>query len=248
MYALLFFLPIYYRVIKDHSQIATGALLLPQTLAIAPCACLVFIFVELVGVSYRWAVALGWACTACGIAMLTMLSVDRSISADISLNLLSGFGIGILLPALALNVKDSVDDTDTLQALMLLVFMRYLGSASGLIVTGVIFQHALQHNLALTKFHARANEMTQHATTLMHSIHEMSESEDKRVLIQATEDSLHLVWIILSAVSFVVFVLSCFTVLPKVTQKRTIPQASLPLSSEDTPPRLELDWSQLSKL
>jgi hypothetical protein len=239
LYTMLFFLPIYYRVVKEQPKITTGLLLLPQTLAIAPCAGLVFVLVELVGLSYRWTVVWGWLCTASGVAMLTMLGTSRSVSSDILLNLLSGFGIGILMPALALSAKEGAGDMESLQASMLLVFMRSLGSGAGLIVTGIIFQHALRHNLELTKFQNQASEMTKYATRLMYSIREMQGSEDKQILLHATEASLRMVWVTMTVVSFVVFILSCFTILP-AEQKQV---DSIPPLGTNSPPQLELDQS-----
>ncbi|OAL42658.1 MFS general substrate transporter, partial [Pyrenochaeta sp. DS3sAY3a] len=209
MYALLFFLPIYYRVIKEQSAIATGLLLLPQTVLMAPCAGVVLVLVTVFRLSYRWTILLGWLCTTCGVGLLALLGADRTVAFDILLNLLSGFGIGILLPALALSAKDSTDSADALEAPTVLVFMRYLGSASGLVAIGLIFQRLLRDNLGSTKFKNEADEMTKYATTLIYSIREMSSSQDKRILRDATETTLRTIWLALSVVSFAVLVLNC---------------------------------------
>ncbi|PSN58723.1 MFS general substrate transporter [Corynespora cassiicola Philippines] len=239
MFALLFFLPIYYRVIKSHSQSTTGVLLLPQTLAIAPCAGIVFALVEAAKLSYRWTVLLGWICTTGGTAMLTMLNADRSLSSDILLNILSGIGIGILLPALALSAKE--EHADALHAAMLLIFMRYLGSAAGLIVTGILFQHALRQHLAGTAFGPRAGEVTRHAATLMHSIREMASSAEKDVLIQATEESLRVVWISMAALSFLALLLSCCALmLASGSKKASSGSRTVSQQYVTHPPQLEL--------
>ncbi|KAL5378643.1 hypothetical protein PMIN06_011500 [Paraphaeosphaeria minitans] len=220
MYALLFFLPIYYRVIKERSEIATGLFLLPQTLMMAPCAGIVLVLVQVLGLSYRWTLVLGWLCTTCGIGLLALLDVDKTAASDILLNLLSGFGIGTLLPALALSAKDSSEGADALEAPMFLVFMRYLGSASGLVIIGLVFQRVLRNNLTSTKFKSEAVEMTKYATTLMYSIREMPSSQDKQLLVRATENTLRTIWLALSAVSLAVLLLSCTMVLVTMRQKR----------------------------
>lgn len=230
MYALLFFLPIYYRVIKERSEIATGLFLLPQTLMMAPCAGIVLVLVQVLGMSYRWTLVLGWLCTTCGIGLLALLGVDKTAASDILLNLLSGFGIGILLPALALSAKDCSESADALETPMFLVFMRYLGSASGLVIIGLVFQRVLRNNLMSTKFKSEAVEMTKYATTLMYSIREMPSSQDKQLLIRATENALRTIWLALSAVSLAVLLLSCIMVLVTMRQKRE-PKVRSPGSS-----------------
>jgi hypothetical protein len=240
MYALLFFLPFYYTVIKERSTMTTSLLLLSQTLMMAPCAGVVLFLVQVLGLSYLWTVLLGWACTSCGIGLLTLLSADKSVTSDILLNLLSGFGIGILLPALALSAKDSATNTDVLEAPMVLVFMRYLGSASGLVVIGLVFQRVLRYNLELTKFRSEAEQMTKYATTLMYSIREMPSSQDKRVLVQATEATLRTIWIALSIGSSAVFLLSCVMVM--ITMRRQAKaKGTAPELSVVEVPKLELE-------
>ena len=139
MYALLFFLPIYYRVVKERSAIATGIFLLPQTLMMAPCGGFVLVTVGLLRLHYSCTVLLGWFCTAVGMGLLALLGAERSAASDVSLNLLSGFGIGVLLAALALSAREGKKGTAAREALMVVIFMRYLGSASGLVIVRLVF-------------------------------------------------------------------------------------------------------------
>lgn len=76
MYALLFFLPIYYRVIKTRSPMATALLLLPQTAMMIPCAGLVLALANVFRVPYQWIMLAGWACTTCGIGLLALLDAS----------------------------------------------------------------------------------------------------------------------------------------------------------------------------
>jgi hypothetical protein len=207
MYTLLFFLPIYYRVVKEHDALATSLLLLPQTLMTAPCGAMVVVCVEKAKFSPHRLILCGWICSACGFGLLSLLNAGRSVAADAILNLASGVGIGVLLPALTLGAKDSVRGEDATQAPMVLVYMRYLGSASGLIASGLAFQRLLRRNLETTKFRSEAAELTKHATTLMASIDRTS----KLILTVAVQDALSTIWITLSIVCTVVVLLNCLS-------------------------------------
>jgi hypothetical protein len=248
MYALLFFLPIYYRVVKERSAIATGIFLLPQTLMMAPGA---GVALALERLHYSSAVLLGWSCTAVGMGLLTLLGAERSAASDVLLNLLSGIGIGILLPALVRSAlggnqgereplsaqerKENVGESNVYwrEVSMVFIFIRYLGSASGLVIVGLVFQRVLRSNLGSTKFRSEADNMTKFATTLMYSIREMSSPEDKQILIHVTETSLRTIWLALSLASLAMFLLSCaMFVVGKEEQRR---KGSV---SESIPPEL----------
>ena len=51
--------------------------------------------------------------------------------------------------------------------------------------------------------------MTKYATTLMYSIREMSDPEDKQILVHVTETTLRTIWLALSLASLAMFLLSC---------------------------------------
>jgi hypothetical protein len=205
MFALLFFVPIYFGVVKQHSQLLTAILLLPQTCMILPCA---FIVLGLIEKEFSPACIIlsGWLCTSCGFGLLTALGTETTVFFDVMLNVPSGFGIGILLPTLAISAKGCANALD---AQTLLVSLRYLGSALSLVILGIIFQQVLRYNLTSTKFEAEASEMTKYVTVLMSSIPKMANSGDKNVLIRATDKTLRIIWIVLSAICFVLFLLSC---------------------------------------
>jgi hypothetical protein len=239
MYALLFFLPIYYRVVKERSAMATSVMLLPQTLMMVPCAGVVLVLVQLLRLHHSFTVLLGWFCTAVGMGLLALLGAERSAASDISLNLLSGFGIGVLLPALAFSAQACNEGIDVREASQVFVFMRYLGSASGLVTVGLVFQRVLRSNLSSTKFRSEADSMTKYATTLMYSIREMPSLEDKQILIHVTETTLRTIWLALSLVSLAMFLLSCITfVLTRDGQRQESQETEQRVDSD--PPRLEL--------
>jgi hypothetical protein len=241
MYNLLFFLPIYYQIVKQHSQINTSLLLLPQTLLVAPCGVVVYALVRKGNLSCHWVVLLGWLCTSGGIGLLAMLGMQKTVTADVLLNLLSGFGVGTLLPALTLSAKHAAHGASA-QGLMVLTYIRYLGSASGLVVTGIVFQRVLRQNLAYTEFGNEATELTKHAMTLMYSIHDMPDSQNKLVLIQATQDTLRTIWIGLSILCAGLFLLSCLTTVIVVCRKETdklVNQNSVPDSNRTSITKLD---------
>jgi ABC-type sugar transport system permease subunit len=203
----LFSLPIYYRIIKQHSSIHTAILLLTQTAFILPCALLVDVLIRR-RVTARRILFLGWVCTSGGIGLLTLLDANRAASFDVLVNLLSGIGMSIIMPALHTGAEGVAVGCRGVQSQTLLISIRYLGSALGLVAVGDIFQHVLRHNLALTKFSSMAGDMTQDSTVLVYSIHDLHDPADIEILVEATQSSLRTMWLILAITCLVMVLIS----------------------------------------
>jgi hypothetical protein len=208
MYALLFFLPIYFLVVKQHTRLQTALFLLPQTIPILPCAFMVLTLADR-HVPPGHIVLLGWFFTSCGVGLLSTLDAKKSALCDVLVNILSGLGIGTLLPSLTLSARDSIADAKVLQAQTLLISLRYLGNALGLVVVGIAFQLVLKHNLRLTKFGSRAADMTKHATALVYSVRRLNDAEDVEILVRAVRKTLEAIWIALAVACLSVLFFSC---------------------------------------
>lgn len=213
MYALLFFLPTYYRVVRNHSAVKTALLLLPQTLTVIPCAGIVLALVKSFRLSYRWLALLGWLCTACGVGLLALLGADTSIRDDVLLNLPSGIGIGILLAVLVGAAGDAADDVVNdaggLQPLVTLMVMRYLGSTLGLVIISVVFRSVLGANLDAAGLYGGASRPPSDVNSAMYAIRMMAASHERTLHVQAVEDALRTIWFALSIGSFLLLLLSC---------------------------------------
>jgi hypothetical protein len=140
---------------------------------------------------------LGWIITSCGFGLLMLMDKDKSVAGDILLNIPSGIGIGILLPASNICAQ-KITSTKGGQAQTLLLSLRYLGSTLGLVVVGIIFREILHHNLMSTKFESMASEMTKHATTLVYSIRKFADPHDVDILTSAIQDTLRTTWMVLA--------------------------------------------------
>lgn len=240
MFALLFFLPIYYRVVKRYSSSKTSLMLLSQTLMLALCGGMVYGLVERLRWRVRWLIVFGWLCTSCGFGLLSLMDIAKSTAADVLLNLLSGLGIGTLLSALALSAKTDADQGLARQTPAILIYMRYLGSACGVVVTGILFQRILQHKLHGLGFGDDARRLVKHATTLADTIGTMSGSSGRELLIQGVQDSLSIIWMILSISSAVVFLLVCIAALTRAS-RRQAGRRTAEVIPPDTAPIIPLD-------
>jgi hypothetical protein len=89
----------------------------------------------------------------------------------------------------------------------------------------------------------------------MYSIREMSTSQDKQILIGATEKTLRTIWLALSIGSFVALLLSCIMVVKSLRQTRSSKNKATRPITEDASQRptvretadLELDFPCLKE-
>lgn len=207
MYTLLFLLPIYYRVVKQHSSTHTAILLLPQTASVLPCALLVDALIKR-RYAVRRILLLGWVCTSCGVAMLILLKEDSSVPLDVVLNLLSGIGVSVVLAALHLSAEQNAGAA---QSHALLLALRYLGSTLGLVAVGDIFRYMLRHNLEHTKFDSLATNWTQRSTSFVYGIRGLPDPADIEILIEVTQRSLRTTWLILACTCLAIVLVSFVT-------------------------------------
>jgi len=147
MFSMVYYMPEWFQGVKGYSPLMSGVAALPQNATCVPCAVAVGIVVGKTG-RYRWAIWLGWATTTLGMGLLIHLRVDTSIAAWIFLTMVSGIGIGLLLPAIALSVQASTPPEEAATASTLVVWFRVFGSSLGVAIGGAIFQNRFQTELA----------------------------------------------------------------------------------------------------
>jgi hypothetical protein len=91
-------------------------------------------------------------------------------------------------------------------------FIRGLGQAIGVAISGVIFQNVLRQKLdGLPAFAPVADQYSRDATIVVGIINAMPDGRDKDDLVQAYSDSLRMIWVALLAFSAFCLLLS-FTV------------------------------------
>jgi hypothetical protein len=207
MYALLFLLPIYLLVIKRRSRLQTAILLLPQTLPILPCTVMVVAIAGKYG-SPEMLVLLGWIMTSIGVGLLTALNAEKSVFYDVILCLLSGLGVGILLPSLTLTARRSTADTRTLQAQTMCIAFRYLGSTTGLVLVGIAFRLVFEHQLSFTRFTNEAPDMAKHATALALSVPTMRDHDDAEILTTVIQDTIRILWVAVTVIGSSVLIIT----------------------------------------
>jgi len=147
LFSMAYYMPEYFQAVLGYSPLIAGVSALSQTATVVPCAVFVGVVVARTG-RYRWAVWLGWVLGTLGCGLLIMLDVDTSVPAWIFITAVSGLGMGILFPSVALALQASVPAVDVAMAATLVLFFRTFGQAVGVAVGGSILDNHMQVELA----------------------------------------------------------------------------------------------------
>ncbi|TVY84960.1 Efflux pump FUS6 [Lachnellula suecica] len=224
LWALLYFLPLYYEAVKGYTPIISGVAILPETSLVAPMAVVVGIVSSLTG-RYRWAIWVGWFLTTLGSGLLILLRPGTSIPAWIFLNFAVSVGTGMLFPAMALAIQAAGRSEDAGHAAAFYSFTRVFGQSLGVAIGGVIFQNQIKEKLlSYPNLAPMAAQYSKDATALISIIKGMAEGADKTNLIQAYSDSLKMIWIVMTTLSGVALFASVWTKGYSLTQEHSTKQ------------------------
>ncbi|PYH41502.1 MFS general substrate transporter [Aspergillus saccharolyticus JOP 1030-1] len=201
LYSLVYYMPEYFQSVKGYSPVIAGVAALPQTVTIVPCAILVGVIVGITG-RYRWAVWAGWLLTCFGMGFLILLESNTTVAQWIFLEAVSGLGIGLLFPSIALAIQSSVPQREVSVAATLVLFFRSMGQAIGVAVGGAILDNQLQRQISaaslLEDTSSSQSGLSLNAVTLVELLkHIPSDSSEAVEIRRALVDSFQVIWMVM---------------------------------------------------
>ncbi|KAF2005050.1 MFS general substrate transporter [Amniculicola lignicola CBS 123094] len=217
-FSFLYLLPLYFAVANaEFTPMDIAARLLPWTVSIGLFAVITFFVINKVGY-WRVATLLGFIFLTIGMALLTLFTRTTSTGIWLSAAGLSGIGLGILFPSLAMasistssshssgpsGPEELKQDDLPSHAVTNVAFFNTLGQTIGLAISGSICQNAIYKTLVKNPLLER---MALHAATdaiqLVSKMREMpGEDGTLRTVYQdAFCSSFRPVWITLAALS-----------------------------------------------
>ncbi|KAI9505383.1 major facilitator superfamily domain-containing protein [Coemansia spiralis] len=163
MFVPLFFIPIWYTIVKDSSAISAGLHLLPYLLSISLVSVASGFAVTGTG-RYRELVIVGSAIMVVGAGLMILFDENINQGKQIGFLIIMGFGLGLNIQILLIVVQTAAEIKDMAAATTLFLFMRVLGSSIGLAIMQSIFQNA-----SLPKIHDLAAQYPQYGSDLIAS-------------------------------------------------------------------------------
>ena len=146
LFGVLFYIPIYFEGVIGDKPLRGATEALALSLTVTPMAIIAAFAIDHVR-RYCWAVWTGWALTAAGMGLLSLLTPSSSQVARTSLQTVAGIGLGMLFPALSIPMQASVNVDDNGLAIGTFVFARQLGAVFGLVLGSAIFTNLFSRDL-----------------------------------------------------------------------------------------------------
>lgn len=211
VWALLYYMPLYFEVAKNYSPINSGVALFPFTFTVAPAAVVVGLVITKTG-RYRPSLWIGWFLTTFGMGLLVYLQKGTNIPSWIFLSLVGGTGLGMLFSAQGFAAQASASNADLPFAGAMYSFFRAFGQTLGVAISGVIFQNTFKRKILLTAYKANADIWSRDASSFVQVVKawsgEGAEGVMKEVVVQAYVESLRMVWIVMAVLAGAAFIAS----------------------------------------
>ena len=211
LWAILYYMPLLFEGAKDFTPILAGISALPQSLTIVPCAMIVGIIAGKTGF-YRWAIWVGWGLTTLGSGILYLIGPTTSPQAWVFIMLVSGIGIGLLFPALALAIQASAPPKHIAIAAAMFTFFRCFGQTIGVAIGGVIFQNrmaTITAGYSLLADSATADSLD--VVALIRNIHSLPDTDPRKGIQEdALSRSIHTIWALMCGLSGIALISTVF--------------------------------------
>ncbi|KAK4618629.1 MFS transporter L2 [Fulvia fulva] len=250
-FGLIFYLPLYYQIVKGYSSLISGVALLPETLLAGPTTVLTGMIMSRIG-KYKAIIIVGWIMTALGCGLLVLLDEDMSIAAWIFINVPAGLGIGILFPSTPMAAQAPVKEEHGAIASGLVASTRTIGQAIGIAAGNAIVQNGLRRELnkassAILRQDAALISANSASPQLLSLIMRTGPTE-RTELLDAYVKSIHGVWWLLFAMASFCGILTLFIrdvglgKTKAAVEKHISSTSSLPLSCDDE--ELRASWCE----
>jgi MFS family permease len=198
--AIEYYLPLFFQSVLLSTPVRSGILLLPTILTEAVTGFISGIVIHRTG-SYLTLLYVGTIFLVIGESLFALISVDSSLSAIVSFQVIAGFGTGFLFSPPLLGLQANVKQEQTATATSTMGLVRNLSTCLSVFVGGMIFQNGMEsrwRNLidtGLSPTSASAFTGSEAAANVI-LIAKITDSAQRMAVQKAFAQSLRGVWIL----------------------------------------------------
>ncbi|KAG8956433.1 hypothetical protein FRC00_004962 [Tulasnella sp. 408] len=197
--AVIYYLPVYFQATLEQSPVKTGVSVFGNALTMTPGAVAAGASTAIFSV-YRPQNAIGWALSAIGVGLLSLLDMHSSKGEWVGYQVIEGIGLGMLFTAPEFPILAPLPVTETAHALAFFAFVRCFAQTWGVTIGATILQNELKRKLPrafLEGLGSGAVEITYAAIPAIRSLEEPTKTEVK----QAFAGSLRVIWLVMAGIS-----------------------------------------------
>ncbi|KAF5020878.1 hypothetical protein F66182_7080 [Fusarium sp. NRRL 66182] len=225
-----FYLPLYFQSVLGHNALASGALILAVVIPTSITSILSGQYMSRVG-SYMHCNLMGFALWTLGNGLTLIFDRGTELGPLIGILIVEGFGIGFTLQPTLVGLYANGRSEDRAVTTGLRNFMRTIGGAFGVVISGVILSNILRQELSGRGI--ASNDTIAQLTSSTYSLDSMGLSQRSQDLVlEAYMDGMHYVFVFFTVCSGVSLILTLWI-------GNTSLKAKVPPGSSGTPPSTE---------
>ncbi|KAI9495948.1 major facilitator superfamily domain-containing protein [Zychaea mexicana] len=145
-FAALYYLPIYFQVVRGDSATWSGIRLIPMQMVIAVLSTGAGLFISKIGM-YRPLITIGMGFLTLCIGLFSLYDVDTSWSMIYGFTVIGGAGMGLLFSSTIIAIQAAAEPRDIAVVTGLNNFSRVLGGALGVAIASAILNSSLKKDL-----------------------------------------------------------------------------------------------------
>ncbi|KAI8871764.1 hypothetical protein GQ42DRAFT_161794 [Ramicandelaber brevisporus] len=150
MFGLIFFIPLYFQVIKGEKAVTSGLHLIPLMCGLALLAGISGFLVSKTGI-YRPFIWFGTALSTVGVGLLVLWEADSSNASYICFPLIIGVGMGFCMQTIMSAGQSQLDRTTLASGTALINFFRTIGGVFGLAIFSAVLNSKLASEIELSR-------------------------------------------------------------------------------------------------
>ncbi|KAI8875814.1 MFS general substrate transporter, partial [Backusella circina FSU 941] len=201
--SFIYFLPIYFQVVRGDTAMWSGIRLIPMQMIICVSSTLAGIFISKRGI-YRPLLPIGMALTTISTGLLSLFGKDTSWSSIYGFTIIGGAGFGFVFSSAIIALQASSEPKDIAVVTGLGNFVRILGEALGIAISSAVLNSSLSQDLPSIVPEDIATKIIDSSEYVRHGC----PPEYVDAVLTIYLDAIRLIWYVMVGMSLVGFVFS----------------------------------------
>ncbi|KAI7906628.1 major facilitator superfamily domain-containing protein [Cokeromyces recurvatus] len=214
-FSMVYYLPIYFQVIRGDSAMWSGIRLIPMQLLCATFSTLSGLFISKTGI-FRPLPSIGMAFLTISVGLLSLLDLTSSFSNVYGFTILGGIGLGCMFSSAIIALQASVPPKDIAVVTGLGNFSRILGGALGVAVSSTILNSTLSKSLPQYV----PQDIVEKILASSEYVRAGCPTEYLDNVLDCYLEGLKLIWYVMTAMAGVGFMLSLFVKSAPILKKQ----------------------------
>jgi len=205
----IYFLPTFFQGVKGYGQLVSGACILPLNLIGAPISYGIGAWIERTG-HYHLVNLSMWGLATLGLGLLTSIDAEMNIASLICIQIPASIGINCLYATLSTTANAVNPPHLWTESTAMMSFCRSIGDAFGTAIGGAILASQIHQRIQNLNSEGLSIPDSASSLTIVSIIQDMDNPSTKKALIEVLVHSMQTLFIVLTAICGLSFILTFF--------------------------------------